>query len=288
MIDLEFSKQLHGDPLTSNSSPAATCNTIDSSILDQGRFSNDVKAEAAANSAYFCNNPDCNQLLRSPLDQKSTGIMKLGQVAHIRGNGHRSQRHSCAQGPADRAAYNNAIFLCGHCHDLVDKRGPAAPDSTYTVQDLEEWRDGHCKLVSEALSSKSDIFGLIRRQTVAGQRARYLLAEMDRRRFFFDPPRDEDWRLVVESMKKFRIVLKSIFANAQKFDRIYSPALEIQKAILFFLKDLKLDDQGNSFNEEMTRMKLVIMRRTIAPQIQELARISGTAVPANLYAALIA
>ncbi|MDQ0144711.1 hypothetical protein [Pseudarthrobacter niigatensis] len=265
---------------------ATKCKATSDDGKQNGRFTDDVKADVAARSAYFCNNPQCNRLLRAPLDQNAAGPLKLGQVAHIYGNRHGSERHQCHEDPSSRANPDNAIFLCAACHDMIDKRGAHSGASGFSALEILSWRDTHYALVQEALTGSYDLFSLVRRQSQAAADARALLTDMNNRRVFFDPPHDEDWSQVVQSLGEFRSLLNGILRNSLQGDPVHQPATEIQSLLRKTLGDLKLQKNGLAIDEEEARDFLRIMRRRLGKQIDELARVSGMPVPGNLHSVL--
>ncbi|MDJ0354392.1 hypothetical protein [Pseudarthrobacter sp. PH31-O2] len=262
------------------------CKTTSDDGKQDGRFTDDVKGDAAAHSAYFCNNPQCNRLLRAPLDQNAAGPLKLGQVAHIYGNRHGSERHQCHEDPSSRANPDNAIFLCAACHDMIDKRGAHSGTSGFGAPEILSWRDTHHALVQEALTGSYNLFSLVRRQSQTAAAARTLLTDMNNRRVFFDPPHDEDWSHVVQSLSRFRTLLNDILKNSLPRDPVHQPATEIQALLRKTQGDLKLQKNGRAIDEEEARDFLRIMRRRLGKQIAQLARVSGMPVPDNLQSVL--
>lgn len=246
-----------------------------------GTFSDAVKADVAARSAYFCNNPRCNRLLRAPLDQNNTGALKLGQVAHINGNAHTSERHECHTDPSKRSEMLNAIFLCGACHEMIDKRGAVSKASGFSADEIRQWRDDHYKLVQEALTGNYDLFSLARRQSQAAENARGLLEEMDDKRALFASFYMENWDHVATSMTGFRKRLTRIQRDSLKGDPVRPSAADIKKIIHQFLDDL----ENSNCDDDRVRA-LNTMRGRLKPSIVELARVSGMAVPQNLHSVL--
>jgi 16S rRNA G966 N2-methylase RsmD len=169
---------------------------------------------------------------------------------------------------------------------MIDKRGAYSGASGFTAAEIISWRDVHYKLVQEALTGTYNLFSLIRRQSEVATACRKLLEDMNTRRVFFDPPHDENWTQVVQSLSEFKKVLKLISEKSLPGDPVRGPATEILGTINRTLTGIKLQKGGLAVDEEEARDYLKIMRRKLGRNIAELSRESGVPVPSNLHLAL--
>lgn len=99
-------------------------------------------------SAARCAFPGCRQLCvaeATPLDDTQV----LGEIAHIVAHEDGGPRADTDYPNYLRDKYDNLVLLCPTHHTLVDKQ-----DSTYTVEDLREWKRKHELWVREVLSDE--------------------------------------------------------------------------------------------------------------------------------------
>ncbi|WP_323960473.1 hypothetical protein GC088_03200 [Arthrobacter sp. JZ12] len=184
--------------------------------------------------------------------------------------------------PADKRKHiDNGIFLCGSCHDMIDKRGSYADESGVSVETLREWRSNHYRIVDDALNGAYDLFSLARRQTKQSVDARMLIEEMNKHAAFFAPVYDEDWTHVISSFKRFRSTIGTLLVTTLPDDPIYSACCEIDAALRLFMNRIKTKN-GQAVDELDAQTCLLGVRIAIKPHIRQLSRIAGRSVPANL------
>ena len=106
-----------------------------------------TKLHLFADSAGFCQKPDCNRTLF--VDAGNTRV-HIAEMAHVFAASDRGPRANSALPDQDRSTYENLILLCPSCHSIVDK----APNE-YTDALMVEWKRGHIELIAEA-------FGVVR------------------------------------------------------------------------------------------------------------------------------
>lgn len=87
-----------------------------------------------------CSMPGCNEDLTILL---SSGNYVVGEMAHVIGNKPTAARGTAEGGPD---TYDNLILLCPTHHTHIDK----APEGTYTIEMLHEWKRIHEAEISTA------------------------------------------------------------------------------------------------------------------------------------------
>ncbi len=96
-----------------------------------------------------CSKPGCDEDLTSLVE---SGSYVVGEMAHIIGNKPTATR-GIPEGGAN--TYDNLILLCPTHHTHIDK----APEGTYTVDMLHEWKKNHeAKISSVGKAVKLDSF----------------------------------------------------------------------------------------------------------------------------------
>ncbi|WP_334181796.1 hypothetical protein [Novosphingobium sp.] len=83
------------------------------------RFKRPVIALLAKRAAHRCSNPDCRAITTGAA-VKASGIVNVGEAAHIYGAHPGSARYDPKMASAARSDIANAIWLCSNCHKQVD------------------------------------------------------------------------------------------------------------------------------------------------------------------------
>ncbi len=92
----------------------------------------------------ICSKPDCTEDLTALLE---SGNYVVGEMAHVIGR-KPGARRSIPEGGKD--TYDNLILLCPTHHKHIDK----APDGTYTIEMLQEWKRKQEELIRNAGKTK--------------------------------------------------------------------------------------------------------------------------------------
>jgi hypothetical protein len=82
-------------------------------------FSEHVKRALAARVGNLCSNPDCRALTSGPHEDAAKAV-NLGVAAHITAAAPSGPRYDASLTPEQRAAIENAIWLCQSCAKLID------------------------------------------------------------------------------------------------------------------------------------------------------------------------
>jgi hypothetical protein len=102
-----------------------------------------TKLRLFSDAAGHCNRPTC----RRPLFSDKDGVdYQIGEMAHIMAAKDDGPRADAALKPEERAEYRNLILLCPSCHSEIDK----SPE-TFPVEVIQEWKENHRSLISEAI-----------------------------------------------------------------------------------------------------------------------------------------
>jgi len=106
-------------------------------VASEDRFKSGIVATLAKRAANRCSNPDCLAITSGPAEDRSSSV-NVGEAAHIYGANPGSARYDAAMQSVARASIENAIWLCGNCHKLVDD-----DPEKYPAGLLFEWLRGH-------------------------------------------------------------------------------------------------------------------------------------------------
>jgi len=97
-------------------------------------FPNNIKQQLSKRVGYRCSNPDCRQLTSGP-SLSGPDAVNMGVAAHITAASAGGARYDPSLSPEQRKSYENGIWLCKYCGDLVDKDA-----TTYPVDVLRAWK----------------------------------------------------------------------------------------------------------------------------------------------------
>jgi len=98
-----------------------------------------------------CSGPFCGRSTTGP-NSKEDKATRTGEAAHIRAAREGKARFDKSMTDEQRADISNAIWLCAHCHKMVDD-----DELEYPAWKLEDWKIYHERNIREALEGKSKI-----------------------------------------------------------------------------------------------------------------------------------
>ena len=101
---------------------------------------NNTKLRLFADSAGYCQHPECRQALFMDVDK---GTIQFAEIAHIIAASPKGPRGDGNSAVA-LAAYENLILLCPTCHTIIDK----APDE-FLPSMLTAWKWDHVQRIAE-------------------------------------------------------------------------------------------------------------------------------------------
>ncbi len=186
----------------------------------------------------MCSNPDCQRLLAGPDLEVADGYMRLGQIAHIAGNKDGSARYDASMTPGQRAAAENGLLLCGHCHDHIDKNNGAS----FTVSMLQEWRESHEKTVRMILENNRPFMPYVIRLERDTQVAQQVLDFLNTRDALTQQELfREDWWEIVRSFLNIKKELADLAKSVEVDRQITKHILSVQKQVNTFLRSVKVD-----------------------------------------------
>jgi hypothetical protein len=99
-----------------------------------------TKNKLFANSAGFCQNPDCNEPLFKTFTQSEISIAEVAHIISV-GKAARSNRNVTAK---QKGGYDNLILLCPNCHTIVDKAEEDFPEEL-----IVSWKKQHESRIAE-------------------------------------------------------------------------------------------------------------------------------------------
>ena len=97
-------------------------------------FTEPIKIQIAKRVGSRCSNPDCRQATSGP-SLSTLEAVNMGVAAHITAASPGGARYDLSLTPQQRKSYDNGIWLCKYCGDLVDKDA-----ATYPVELLRSWK----------------------------------------------------------------------------------------------------------------------------------------------------
>jgi hypothetical protein len=108
----------------------------------RGKASPDVttKLRLFADSAGYCQNPDCLKPLFLSIEDKEIHIAEMAHIFSASDSGPRAKVKLSA---AERGAYENLILLCPDCHTTIDKAEEKFPDGL-----VSSWKKLHSERIA--------------------------------------------------------------------------------------------------------------------------------------------
>lgn len=250
--------------------------------MAQGKFSAATKALVAARAGYMCTNPDCNRLLVGPEVKTKDELLRtnIGKFAHVHGREFGSARHNEDMTDEQRSDPDNAIFLCGVCHDLVDNNGGPG----YSVALLIQWRNEHTAKVRQLLASPRlpllpELMRLEHNAKVV-QQVFDTLADKRSLHYAVDM---EFWPHVIKALKDLRSEMNRALREITDDDRLRKDLEAIRGAARNLMKNVIVEDTGwPSKGEIHANQHLDVMREEIGSIVQRLAKAYNIPVPHEL------
>lgn len=107
-----------------------------------------TKLLLAFRSGDKCALPSCGRQLTPDGDRGNP--ISVGKAAHIEGEHEGAARYNASMSDEERDHYNNLIYLCGVCHDIIDDRAQGEHD--YPIERLQEIKADHERKVRQAMA----------------------------------------------------------------------------------------------------------------------------------------
>ncbi len=98
-------------------------------------FSAAVRERTAKAASYFCSRPECRASTTAAKTEDDLEKIGVGDAAHIHAARKGQKRYLETMSDEERAAPDNAIWLCGTCHRVVD-----SDDKLYPAEVLRAWK----------------------------------------------------------------------------------------------------------------------------------------------------
>lgn len=165
-------------------------------------FPSKVAEKLAFNSAYICNHPKCNTLTVGPTASDKHLAKKIGEAAHIEGEGLKSARHN-KMNQAMVQDISNGIWLCANCHTMIDKNDGI----DYPTQELLKWKTEHEALIADLLKMHKSPLPLIRRNSLNQKTAQSVIDLAANCGALYQQITYEDPFFVIKSMENLRKAL---------------------------------------------------------------------------------
>lgn len=101
-------------------------------------FTDGVKALLADRAAHRCSRPDCRLPTLEPSVSDRQRTVRTGRASHICAAAKGGPRYDETQTPSQRRSFENGIWLCARCADVIDKDVRAYPPDL-----LQSWKSAH-------------------------------------------------------------------------------------------------------------------------------------------------
>lgn len=167
-----------------------------------------VKLQLFADSAGYCQNPECNLALFHSLGESK---FHIAEMAHIIGASIDGPRNSISLKAIDKGKFENLILLCPNCHTKIDKA-----ENEFSDKLLKKWKANHSQKIK-------DLFGIKKFENREAIR-KVLRKIMLENRIIFDtvgPLTDERFNPESENPKKWKEgILSAILPNNRKILQI--------------------------------------------------------------------
>lgn len=99
-----------------------------------------------ADSAGYCQNPDCNKNLFIEIGDSK---FQIAEMAHIISAGDKGPRSEPSLTAHEKGDFDNLILLCPTCHTIIDKA-----EEQYPVELINEWKSSHSKKIEALFNIK--------------------------------------------------------------------------------------------------------------------------------------
>ncbi|MFD7846109.1 hypothetical protein ACFV4K_24590 [Nocardia sp. NPDC059764] len=204
----------------------------------------------------------------------------IGKFAHIRGRELGSARHNEDMTDEDRSDPDNAIFLCGVCHDLVDNNGGPG----YSVALLTQWRDEHTARVRQLLASpRLPLLPELMRLEHNAKVVQHLFNVLADKRSLHCLVHMEVWPHVIKALRDLRSDINRAMREITDDDRLRIDLKAIRVAAQSLMKNVIVDADGlPSKGEIHANQHLDVMREEIGSIVQRLAKTYNIPVPHEL------
>lgn len=167
-----------------------------------------TKSRLFADSAGYCQNPECNQPLFLDAGEKN---IHIGEMAHVFAAADDGPRANVTLTKAERGQFENLILLCPRCHTIIDKAPEAYPDGM-----VLSWKRRHGERIA-------GLFGIVEYPTREAARSAIEPALTENRLVFEKYGPDNDYRYDPESSlaRAWRMkMLSTIAPNNRRIARI--------------------------------------------------------------------
>jgi hypothetical protein len=102
-----------------------------------GDFSKATVDNLMKRAGQICSNPACRRSTSMGHTDKDKSVI-VGQACHIYGEAPGSKRYNPVMSDEQRSDSDNAIWLCGLCHKMID-----SDENKYPIGLLIKWKDEH-------------------------------------------------------------------------------------------------------------------------------------------------
>jgi hypothetical protein len=112
---------------------------------------------------------------------------------------------------AQRAHFDNGIWLCASCHTLIDKNGGA----DFTIDELREWKKQHESQIHSLMMSQKSPFPFLRQYAVESEVAQDIVNMFENKGLLFVDEQYEVDDYMVESVIAIRASLDDYVAKVK-------------------------------------------------------------------------
>ena len=98
-----------------------------------------TKLKLFANSAGYCQRPECNEPLFKAFKEKEIHIAEIAHIISV----NKGARRDDSLTDIEKGSYDNLILLCPNCHTIIDKN-----EDDFTEQLIHKWKKNHEESIS--------------------------------------------------------------------------------------------------------------------------------------------
>jgi len=217
-------------------------------------FSTKTCLTLAFRAAVICSNPECSAITAGPSEAYSDLKLKVGEGAHICASRPRQARFNKNMSDTERASPDNGIWLCAHCHALIDKnRGADFPTPT-----IREWKRLHEDRIRSLVMSHRSPLPDLRKKTDEGQIAQDVVDALESHGALFIDHHMEVPLHVNISIKELRTQLNQLAREIRWDSQLKQIIKDLADNCRSYMNETSRFPEGNANELETLRRRVGI------------------------------
>ncbi len=213
----------------------------------------------AFRAAVTCSNPECLAVTAGPSDAYPDLKLKVGEAAHICAARDKQARYEKDMTDKERSSPENGIWLCAHCHALVDKnRGADFPTPL-----IRDWKRQHEDRIRSLVMSHRSLLPALRRKTEEGQIAQDVVDTLEIHGALFTDHQMEVPLHVNISIKELRMQLKRLAKEIRWDSQLKLIIKDLADNCRAYMNETSRFPEGNQSELETLRRRVGIKTRKL-------------------------